>query len=514
MGGACALLLAFTLTATLAPVGPARADTLAVPASADAFVLSTSPSANRGLVGSLRIRGDRKVAYVRFDVPPLPEGASVLSATLRVSAKTGTGGCAVEVLRAASDDWGEATITWANQPGPTGEPLASVTWSAPGPQAFDVTGAVGGSGPVSFLLRHAPGCAGSADVVLKSRESAKPAQRPRLDVTTTSSGAPPPPAACANGLDDDGDGLIDHPADPGCFGPEDGTEEDPPPPPEGARVVAAAGDIVCDPGSFAYGGADPTLCQHRATAALLAEAEAVLPLGDLQYSDGTLEKFTTAYDPTWGAAADRTFPAVGNHEYNDPTGGASGYFTYWGSKGRPTGGAGAGYYSFDLGSWHLIALNSNCSIVPCAEGSPQNDFLEQDLAATTQPCILAYWHHPLFNSGAHHGSATPAGARAFWEDLYAAGADIVLNGHEHNYQRYGKQDPTGVATPDGIREFVVGTGGNSHYEMLEAKDPNYEFGDATRFGVLILSLGPGSYVWRFVDVTGTVIDSGGPVPCN
>jgi hypothetical protein len=150
--------------------------------------------------------------------------------------------------------------------------------------------------------------------------------------------------------------------------------------------------------------------------------------------------------------------------------------------------------------------------VACDEGLAQNDWLENDLASTAQPCILAYWHHPRFNSGVAHGADVPAGA--FWTDLFAARADLVLNGHEHNYQRYGKQDGAGVARGDGIREFVVGTGGNSHYGMLAAKDSNFEFGNTTDFGVLRLYLGAGAYSWAFVNTAGATVDSGGPVPCN
>jgi acid phosphatase type 7 len=287
---------------------------------------------------------------------------------------------------------------------------------------------------------------------------------------------------------------------------------EPPQVPEGAKVVAAAGDIACEPSDSDFEGEDPEQCQYRATADLLADADAVIPLGDLQYPDGALESYDQGYDPTWGKFADESYPAPGNHDYH--VAGAAGYFDYWGSKDRPTGQARSGYYSWDLGSWHLIALNSNCDDVACDEGSPQNDFLEQDLASTTQRCVLAYWHHPLFNSGDSHGDSIPSGAAAFWQDLSAAGADIVLNGHEHNYQRYGKQDPAGRAISDGIREFVVGTGGKSHYGLLEEKDPNYETGNATDFGVLRLHLGDGSYSWEFVEVSGAVLDAGGPVPCN
>jgi len=284
-----------------------------------------------------------------------------------------------------------------------------------------------------------------------------------------------------------------------------------PPVPEGAKVVAAAGDVACESSDSDSDGEDPDQCQPRATADLLADADAVLPVGDLQYPDGTLASFE-AYDATWGKFADESYPVPGNHDYH--VAGAEGYYDYWESKDRPVGEGRSGYYSWDLGSWHLIALNSNCDDVPCDEGSPQNDFLEEDLANATQACVLAYWHHPLFNSGDKHGDSTPSGAEAFWEDLHAAGADIVVNGHEHNYQRYGKQDHTGQADENGIREFVVGTGGKSHYGLLEEKDSNYETGNATDFGVLRLHLGEDSYSWEFVAVTGALLDAGGPVPCN
>ena len=161
-----------------------------------------------------------------------------------------------------------------------------------------------------------------------------------------------------------------------------------------------------------------------------------------------------------------------------------------------------------------MALNSECDAVSCEEGSSQNDFLEGDLMRTSQPCLLAFWHHPLFNSGATHGDSAPSGARAFWDDLTVAGADIVLNGHEHNYQRYGKQTGAGRPASEGIRQFVVGTGGKSLYPLLVEKDPHFEAGQASEFGVLKLHLGEGAYSWEFVAIDGTLLDSGGPVPCN
>jgi hypothetical protein len=141
----------------------------------------------------------------------------------------------------------------------------------------------------------------------------------------------------------------------------------------------------------------------------------------------------------------------------------------------------------------------------------QNDFLEQYLANTTKPCILAYWHHPLFNAGS---TDMLAGPKAFWDDLYPAGADIVLNGHIHNYQRFGKQDPVGQATSNGVREFIVGTGGRSNGGTPNPSYPNFEFGNTASFGVLKLQLGADSYSWEYVAIDGTVLDAGGPVSCN
>jgi calcineurin-like phosphoesterase family protein len=540
-----AFLLAVTLTIASLPT-QASAATTTVGAAADSFVLAARPKANKGTATALRVRNDIEITYIRFNVPALPTGHQVSGATLRVYAPSASK-CAlgVDVFRAANDTWSETTIHWNNQPGPTGSVLANLAWTTKNSyRAFQVTSAVSGSGPVSFLLRHAPGCSVTSGVPLTSREAGSnqpqllvetipttspPACSDGLDndadgltdhpadpgctsVSDTDETNPPPAPACSDGLDNDGDGLTDHPADPGCTSVSDTDETDPPPRPPDENVIAAAGDIVCDPTSSSFSGTNPTVCQHRATAALLAGADVILPLGDLQYPNGSLDAFTNGYDPWWGQLAPNTYPVPGNHEYT--TAGAPGYFDYWTSKGRPTGVTGNGYYSFDLGSWHVIALNSQCSAVPCIEGSLQNDFLEQDLASTTRSCIVAYWHHPLFNSGTVHGSAIPAGAQAFWNDLYAAGADVILNGHEHNYQRYAKQDPSGQAGERGIREFIVGTGGKSHYGFLDLKDANYEVGNATDFGVLRLHLAQTSYSWDFVALNGTVLDSGGPVSCN
>ena len=270
-------------------------------------------------------------------------------------------------------------------------------------------------------------------------------------------------------------------------------------------MVAAAGDIACSsntPGT--------ATCHHKATSDLLVGAglAAVLPLGDLQYPDGVLDHFNASYDPTWGRVKGITYPAPGNHEYHQV--GASGYYTYF--QDRPFT-ASPGYYSFDIGTWHLIALNSNCSAVGgCGAGSPQVQWLESDLAAHPASCTLAYWHHARFSSGANHGSSS--GTQAFWASLYQNDADVVLVGHEHNYERFAPQTPSGTTDPArGIREFVVGTGGKSHYGF-GAPIANSEVRNGDTFGVLKLTLHPGNYDWSFVPEAGATFTDTGSTSCH
>jgi calcineurin-like phosphoesterase family protein len=267
-------------------------------------------------------------------------------------------------------------------------------------------------------------------------------------------------------------------------------------------VIAAAGDIACDPNasSFKNGKGTSSECRQKYTAALLAGVNAVLPLGDLQYESGPLNNFTNSYALSWGAYKAITHPAPGNHDYQ--TSGAAGYYAYFGAA---AGDPAKGYYSYDLGGWHLIALNSSCSPVGgCGTASAQTVWLRNDLSRTTKSCILAYWHHPRFSS-ATHGSDTSYDA--FWQALYAAHADVVLVGHDHTYERFALQNPAGQADPAGIREFVAGTGGKSHY-TFRTVIPNSEVRNANTFGVLKLTLHPNSYDWQFVPESGSFTDSG------
>jgi chitodextrinase len=270
-------------------------------------------------------------------------------------------------------------------------------------------------------------------------------------------------------------------------------------------VIAAAGDIACDPGdsSFNGGAGSATACRELATSNILFSSDlaAVLPLGDDQYEDGTQWKFLQSYDPSWGRLNALAHPVPGNHEYF--TQNAAGYFAYFGSlAGDPT----KGYYSFDIGAWHIIALNSECSnIGGCGAGSPEEQWLRSDLAAHPAPCTLAYWHRPRFSSGINGSDANYA---TWWSDLYNAGADVVLNGHDHDYERFAPQNPSHVATSSGIREFVVGTGGAEH-TPFNAPSANSQVFNANTFGALKLTLHPAGYDWRFVPgAGGTFTDSG------
>jgi hypothetical protein len=273
------------------------------------------------------------------------------------------------------------------------------------------------------------------------------------------------------------------------------------------ETIVAAGDIACDPADPNFAGGAPSACQMRATANLVfaQHPNAVLPLGDDQYEQGALAAFERSYDPTWGRLKAISHPAVGNHEYD--SGSAAGYFTYFGVAAGPPD---QGYYSYDLGAWHLIVLNSNCGeIGGCAAGSPQEQWLRRDLADHPTACTLAYWHHPLFSSGLHGDNSD---VQPLWHDLYDAGADIVLNGHDHDYERFAPQDPSGRLDPThGIREFVVGTGGKSHYGFTPIK-PNSEVRNAATFGILRLILHPDSYDWQFIPAqspgNGTFTDTG------
>jgi acid phosphatase type 7 len=260
-------------------------------------------------------------------------------------------------------------------------------------------------------------------------------------------------------------------------------------------TIAAAGDIACNPfnnSKFNGGLGTSTYCHmlQVSDSIIATNPEIVLALGDNQYEEGTLAQYQNSYDLSWGRFKNITRPVVGNHEYL--TTGAAGHFAYYGSlAGDPT----KGYYSFNVGNWHLIALNSNCSKVGgCGVGSLQETWLRADLAAHPTVCTLAYWHHARFSSGAIGNNTAMI---PFWNALYNAGAELVLVGHDHHYERFAPQTSSGVADPNGIREFVVGVGGKAPTGTPTVQ-PNSETRVTNLYGFLKLDLHPTSYDWEFV----------------
>ncbi len=290
-------------------------------------------------------------------------------------------------------------------------------------------------------------------------------------------------------------------------------------------LIAAGGLSSClkRPGSYAndagkketvvlVGAGDIADCRDlsgaEATAKLLDQIPGtVMAVGDLAYPDGTKENFE-CYDRTWGRQKTRTRPAPGNHEFHSSA--ATPYFDYFGSvAGAPED----GFYSYELGAWHIVVLNSECvDVGGCGPGSRQEKWLRADLAAHRVACTLAYWHKPLFSSGGAHGNdpeVTP-----LWQALYDAGADVVIGGHDHNYERFGLQNPQGELDPaHGIREFVVGTGGKNLRPFGTIK-PNSEVRNNDAFGVLRLTLRPTSYDWQFISQQGKAFTDSGGASCH
>lgn len=268
----------------------------------------------------------------------------------------------------------------------------------------------------------------------------------------------------------------------------------------GDPVLLAAGDIAnCK-----------MLAGAQATAKIIEGIPGtVAAIGDLALKDATADEFANCYDKTWGAFKSRTRPAPGNHEYHST--GARPYFDYFGAA---AGDPKKGYYSYELGTWHIVALNGECKeIGGCQAGSPEERWLAEDLHTHPAACTLAYWHEPLFSSGAKHGDNP--NYRDFWEDLYRAKATIVLNGHDHDYERFAPQDPEGKADPTrGIREFVVGTGGNHERPFAAMPQPNSVVRQPGTFGVLKLTLHPHGYDWEFIPEAGKTFHDAGSGVCQ
>lgn len=265
-------------------------------------------------------------------------------------------------------------------------------------------------------------------------------------------------------------------------------------------TIVAAGDIACDP---AHNVGTPTDCDQAATANLIGQLHpsAVLTLGDNQYQVNALSAYEAVYAPTWGRYLSITRPTIGNHEYL--TAGAKGYFAYFGYP---------AYYSYNLGDWHIVSLDSECHFVGgCQAGSAQETWLRANLATYPYLCTLVTWHEPRWSSG-EHGDATQMSA--IWADLVAAHVDVVLSGHNHDYERFVPLGATGQPDPTGTAEFVVGTGGKNHYAFAAGPLTGEVVRDASSFGVIDMSLGPTGYSWRFVPAPGYSFTDSGSASCH
>jgi hypothetical protein len=428
------------------------------PASEDTTVNSSTPIDVLGsgeLLQTEQEEDDIIHTLIRFEVSGLPTDAVIAGAVLRLTVldESSVPG---EVSRVGGT-WTEAETTWETAP-PIGAPISPLPGGMEGAVLdIDVTSVVTGPGVFDFYLTTSS----SDGMDFAAREA--PAGGPTLVIR----------------LGDEGD----------ASGAAEGT------------VLVGAGDIAA--------------CNSQgdeATAAVLvevvsgAEQAVVFTAGDNAYPSGSERNFLDCYDPSWGAFKDITRPALGSREYR--TAGAGGHFDYFGV---PPGERDKGYYSYDLAGWHIVVLNSNCDqIGGCEAGSAQEIWLREDLAASSAVCTLAYWHHPLFSSGSDGGVPD---VLPLFQALYDADAEVVINGDDHFYERFAPQDPAGEEEDEGIRQFIVGTGGSS-LSSFGAGAPNSEVRFSEAFGVLALTLLPDGYEWAFMSVAGSDFNDPGTGTCQ
>lgn len=443
-----------TVTTTLptSTLTPASANTLTFAAEADTYARESRPTTNYGDATTLRADGAGDSDYesfIRFTVAGVSGG--IESALLRMYV-TDNGTDNGPAVYATDPSWVETEVTWDHRPARTSPAVDNKDRLGTGAWVeYNVTPLVTGNGIFSFVL-----VADSSDsAVFSSREGEQP---PQLVITMR------------------GDGNL--PITPTLTPTElvDGT------------IFVGAGDIAeCDSENDEF------------TAQLLdAIPGTVFVIGDNAYESGTLNEYRNCYDPTWGRHKARTKPVPGNHDYR--TSGASGYFQYFDNI--------ASYYAYDLGGWRIYALNSEIDV---SANSPQVAWLQDDLAANPRECVLAYWHRPRWSSGSNHGNGTEY--QTLWQILYQAGAEVVLNGHEHNYERFAPMNATGQPDDQGLREFVVGTGGRGLYKF-DSPLPTSEVRNDTTYGVLKLTLREASYEWEFIPIAGSTFTDRGSADCH
>ncbi len=457
--------------------GACTPQTITIAAIADSYVDQGSSSSNFGQATSLKTdQGPDQQLLIRFSIDKYPDAFQ--SATLRiyVSNKSSNG----PKLYLTNNDWSENSVNWNNRPQPMGDLITDLKTVSTGWLEIDVSKVITKAGEYSFIM--IPTSSDGTDFT--SRESAN---KPELLMVTSGTSVPPTSSA---------DGSVDpDPAMPPSDAPDTTGNH------SGDPILVGAGDIATDN------------MKSEQTAKILDKLFSttsngfIFTAGDNSNEDGTPEQFATQFNPTWGRHKIRLRPSPGNHDYH--TSGASGYFGYFGAAAGPKG---KGYYSYNLGAWHIISLNGNCSeIGGCGRGSPQEQWLRADLAQNTSACTLAYWHQPRFSSGSHSGTTSVQG---LWQALYDYGAEVVLGGHNHLYERFKPQTPTGeVDLTKGIRQFVVGTGG-AGVRGEGATADNLEAHESNTLGVLKLTLHQNSYDWEFIPVDGKSYTDSGHTSCH
>ena len=444
------------------PVIPVTGET--VSSAADTYVKSNAASTNYGLATTLQQNATSTavaVSYLRFPAPT----ATVTKATLRLFSRSS--GVTASKVFSTSGTWDERTLTWANRPALGAQVGVTGTLTAGQWTAADVTSAVRG-GVRSFGVSTGA----TATRYFDSREAANPPQLVLEYGTASTSAAPTSPAPTTTA-----------PTSPAPTSTA----------PTTSPVIAAVGDIACAPG-YTVGSS----CQHKAVADKIIGDTAVskvLALGDLQYQVGALSDFQNSYDKSWGPLKSKTKPIPGNHEYE--TAGAAGYYDYFGAL---AGDRTKGYYSFDVGAWHFLALNSERDITA---GGAQMAWLKADLAAHPNKCVGAMFHKPRWSSGTHgdHSSMGP-----FVQALYNAGAELILSGHDHDYERFYPLNPSGVRDDArGIVQIVSGQGGKNHYGVTGRSTTAAK--DNTSYGYARLTLHAESADVAFVPATGSYRDA-------
>ena len=505
-------------------VQAARADTATVGAIEDTYTSQGNPATAHGGNASLKVNaapGERR-AYVKFTVSGVPDGSTEVGAVLRLWPTTASS--STFTVWSVPATWSQSTLTWNNQP-PLGATVGSRTGLVAGQyNDFDLSSHVTGNGTwalaitkssttqTSFASREAAGNTPPQLVVSWTPPTTTTSgTTTTTDTTTTTSDTTTTTSGTTTTTSDPTTTTSSTTSSTTTSSPTTTTV-----PPADDPKVAAAGDIACPP----PGNRTTSSCHQQATANLLAAGnyDAVVPVGDLQYECGQPSAFAAVYDPSWGQFKSKTRPVHGDHEYTGPgctTPGSAGYYSYFAGAASPNQpnciSACQGYYSYELGTWHVVVLNTDCNQVGgCSSSTPQGRWLAADLAAHPNQCTLAFWHLPRWTLPGGLSSASSYFATA----LYNAGAEVVVSGNNHFYARFAPQTPGGAANPNGIRQFIVGTGGKSLHGFSGTPEPQVEVSQNTTYGILELTLHPGSYSWRFVPEAGRTFTDTGTNTCH